>query len=74
MASDAIEGSAVSVVVEVLPAGEEFGEGGTIGLYGIIGIGIGIGAGTVPIAPLPCCWPETAAAVRRVGGKPTGFD
>lgn len=55
MASDAIEGSAVCVVVvvNVLPTGEEFGGGGgrPIELYGIIGIGAGTGA--VLIAPLP---------------------
>lgn len=53
MASDAIEGSAVCVVVviDVLPTGEEFGGGGPIELYGIIGIGAGTGA--VLIAPLP---------------------
>jgi hypothetical protein len=54
LASDAIEGSAVSVVVvDVLPTGEEFGGGGgrPIELYGIIGIGAG--AGAVLIAPLP---------------------
>lgn len=57
MASDAIEGSAVSVAVvvvanvDVLPTGEEFGGGGRpIGLYGIIGIGAGAGA---VLAPLP---------------------
>jgi hypothetical protein len=74
LASDAIEGSVVSVVVivaavddEVLPTGEEFGGGGgPIGLYGIIG------AGAVLIALQPCCWP-VAAAGRRVEGKPTGF-
>jgi hypothetical protein len=78
LASDAIEGSVVSVVVvvavvvdEVLPTGEEFGGGRPIGLYGIIGIGAG--AGAVLIAPQPCCWPGAAAASRRVGGKPTGF-
>jgi hypothetical protein len=77
LASDAIEGSVVSVAVvvavvadEVLPTGEEFG-GRPIGLYGIIGIGTGTGA--VLIAPQPCCWPGAAAAGRRVEGKPTGF-
>ena len=72
MASDAIEGSVVVVVVfdEVLPTGEEFG-GGRVGSYGIIGIGAG--AGAVLIAPQPCCWPGAAAAGRRVEGKPTGF-
>ena len=75
MASDAIEGSVVSVVVavvvdEVLPTGEEFGGGGRpIGLYGIIGIVAG--AGAVLIAPQPCCWPGAAAAGKRV--EPTGF-
>jgi hypothetical protein len=74
LASDAIEGSVVSVVVdddEVLPTGEEFGGGRPIGLYGIIGMGTG--AGAVLIAPQPCCWPGVAAAGRRVEGKPTGF-
>ena len=77
MASDAIEGSVVSVVVavvvdEVLPTGEEFSGGGRpIGLYGIIGIGTG--TGVVPIAPQPCCCPGAAAAGRRVECKPTGF-
>ena len=73
MASDAIEGSVVSVPVvdEVLPTGAEFGEGRPIGSYGIIGIGTG--AGAVLIAPLLCCWPGAAAAGGRVEGKPTGF-
>lgn len=79
MASDAIEGSVVSVVVvvavvvdEVLPTGEEFSGGGRpLGLYGIIGIGTG--AGVVLFAPQPCCWPGAATAGRRVEGKPTGF-
>jgi hypothetical protein len=79
LASDAIEGSVVSVVVVVavaadgvLPTGEEFGGlGRPIGLYGIIGIGTG--AGTVLTAPQPCCWPGAAAASRRVEGEPTGF-
>ena len=79
MASDAIEGSVVSVVVvvavvvdEVLPNGEEFGGGvRAIGLYGIIGIGTGTGA--VLLAPQPCCWPGAAAAGRRVECEPTGF-
>jgi len=76
LASDAIEGRVVSAVIvvavvdEVLPTGEEFG-GGSIGSYGIIGIGPGPGA--VLIAPQPCCWPGAAAACRRVEGKPTGF-
>jgi hypothetical protein len=77
LASDAIEGSVVSVVVvvafvvdEVLPTEEEFvGGGRPIELYGIIGIGTG--AGAVLIAPQPCCWPGAAAASRRV--EPTGF-
>jgi len=62
----------VVVAVEVLP-GEEFGGGGgrPIALYGIIGIGAG--AGTVLMAPLPCCWPGAGAAGRRVEGKPSGF-
>jgi len=75
LASDAIEGSAVCVVVvdEVLPTGEEFGGGERlIGLYGIIGINAGPGA--VLIAPLACCWPGAAAAGRRVEGKPIDFD
>ena len=79
MASDAIEGRVVSAVIvvavvdEVLPTGEEFGGGGgrPIALYGIIGIGAG--AGTVLMAPLPCCWPGAGAAGRRVEGKPSGF-
>jgi hypothetical protein len=56
LASDAIEGSAVSVAVvviadvDVLPPGEEFGGGGRpIGLYGIVGIGAGAGAVLVPL-------------------------
>lgn len=79
MASDAIEGSVVGVVVvvavavdEVLPTGEKFGgRGRPIGLYGTIGIGTGTGA--VLIVPRPCCWPGAAAA-SRVEGKPTDFD
>jgi hypothetical protein len=76
LASDAIEGSVVSVVIvvdEVLPFGEEFGGGGRpIELYGIIGMGTG--AGAVLIAPQPCCWPGEATAGRRVEGRPTDFN
>ena len=52
MASDAIEGSAVVVVVDGLPAGEEVEGGGRpIEVYGIIGIGAGAGAVLIPLLP-----------------------